>query len=68
MRCKVPIKDKRHAGLTHGAHGWYTSEGNSSLGKKEQVGFVHDPWKGLETHREVEIDIWEGDCWVYTCE
>ena len=49
------------------AHGWCTSEQNNPLGKGEQVGPVHDPWKDLITHRKAETHTWRGDHWVYTC-
>ena len=43
------------------AHKWQIDEEKSHYGKREQVGIVHDPQKGLETHRDKEKTYtWEG--------
>ena len=36
------------------AHEGCTGEGNSPLGKMEQVGLIHGPQKGLKPHRKAE--------------
>ena len=42
------------------AHKWQIDEEKSHYGKMEQVGIVHDPQRGLETHREKVTYMWEG--------
>ena len=64
VRFSWRIKDVRDWHLEE-AHRWCTSEGKSSLGKRERVRLIHDSQRGFETHRVVETHMWGGDCWVY---
>ena len=53
--------NERRVGWHVEAHGWYTSEGKSPLGKEERVGYVYSPQKDIETHKEA-------NCCANTCE
>ena len=65
--CEVPMDmDVRGS---HGwcMNGWHVDEIKSPLGTEEWVGFVHDPQRGLEAHKEADSHMM-GRLLGYMCE